>query len=360
MSLLSNKIYYSSVNEDSTSEYQALQIRPADRILCITGSGARPLDLLVKSPGEVVSIDCNPLQNFLLEIKLAALKHFEYDEFLAFLGITNRRNRIAVYRKIRNSLSFDARQYWDRHQADIHYGIFYNGNWEKYFRLLSLYLRTTRKRILSMLFSSSSLEEQKNIWDTQWENPFWRFFLRSVSVRTVWKYFLRDPGFYMYVTDDFFVYRYLHGRLIQASRQILLKDSPFAVILFHGKLSESGALPPHLQKQHYASLQSQIDRLTVKTDSLSSIANGGKTGKFDAFSLSDFSSYTSVQEYRECWGAIRRIASTGARICERQFLVKREMPGCCKYVFIRNTGLEDNLSKNDNSIFYTFVCASME
>jgi S-adenosylmethionine-diacylglycerol 3-amino-3-carboxypropyl transferase len=360
MSLLANKIYYSSVNEDSTSEYRALRIQPTDRILCITGSGARPLDLLVKSPGEVVSIDLNPLQNFLFELKLAALKHFEYDEFLDFLGITNRRNRIAAYKKIRSSLSFNVRGYWDRHQSDIHHGVFYTGNWEKYFRILSLYLQATRKKMLTALFSCSSIEKQEEVWNTQWENPVWRTFLRSVSMRAVWRYFLRDPGFYMYVPADFSIYRYLHGRLIRASLHILLKESPFALILFNGKLSENGALPPHLQRQHYESLQSQIDRIKVKNVSLSSIDTSRDVGTFDAFSLSDFSSYTDIKEYEKCWEAIGKRSSAGARICERQFLVKRDIPDQVKNIFIRDPELEDTLSGNDNSIFYTFICASVK
>jgi S-adenosylmethionine-diacylglycerol 3-amino-3-carboxypropyl transferase len=359
MSILSNKIYYSSVNEDSTSEFQALEIKSDDRVLCITGSGARPLDLLVKSLGELVSIDCNPVQNFLLELKLAALKYFEYNEFLSFLGITDGMDRQAAYYKIRYTLSTEARQYWDRQEWDIHQGIFYRGSWEKYFRLLGLYLKSARGRVLSQLFSCTTIEEQQQLWNTEWNNRAWRTFLRSVSIRFVWKYFLRDPGFYLYVPDEYSIYRYLLERLNQASRYILFKVSPFARILFNGKLSENGALPPHLQRQHYASIQSQTDRVIIKTVPLDSIADGGKAGIFNAFSLSDLSSYTSVQEYRECWNAIRNVSTTGARICERQFLVKRELPGHGEELFVRNAELEHKLSIGDNSIFYTFICASL-
>ena len=52
-----NKINYSASNEDSESERIALSLTSEDTVLCITGSGARSLDLLVDSPKEIVSID---------------------------------------------------------------------------------------------------------------------------------------------------------------------------------------------------------------------------------------------------------------------------------------------------------------
>ena len=44
-----NTLNYSSANEDSRSENKSLLINNNDKILCITGSGARTLDL--EKPG---------------------------------------------------------------------------------------------------------------------------------------------------------------------------------------------------------------------------------------------------------------------------------------------------------------------
>ena len=82
-----NTINYSSYNEDGTSELKALNIAPNDNVLCITGSGARTLDLLIATPNSIISIDYNPTQNFLLELKITAIRELSYDEFLAFIGI---------------------------------------------------------------------------------------------------------------------------------------------------------------------------------------------------------------------------------------------------------------------------------
>ena len=353
-----HRINYSSVNEDSSSEFQALRLQSNDRVLCVTGSGARPLDLLTQSPGEIVCMDFNPCQNYLLELKVAAMKHLAYLEYLDFLGIAPAKNRILMYRKICGSLSSNTRQYWNRNQILIQEGIFYQGNWENYFRLLALFLKTTRKPLLKRLFSCSTVQEQSALWDTEWNSRSWKTFLRTVSSRYSWKYLLQDPGFYLHVPDGFPIYGYLYERFNNSAQKFLFRKSPFATILFTGKLSQEAGLPPHLQEEHYSLLQTNLDRLTIKTASLGSIKNNNGSGNFTAFSLSDFSSYTTSQEYEIIWGAIKSVSSIGARICERQFLVKRDIPVRWKDNFIKNREMENQLSQLDNSIFYTFVSAS--
>ena len=54
---------YASCNEDWRSEWDALEIKPNDRVLCITGSGDRPLNLLLQNPKDVIAMDLNPIQN---------------------------------------------------------------------------------------------------------------------------------------------------------------------------------------------------------------------------------------------------------------------------------------------------------
>jgi S-adenosylmethionine:diacylglycerol 3-amino-3-carboxypropyl transferase len=81
------KINYSASNEDGDSESEALQIRNSDVVLCITGSGARTLDLLIDNPSKIYSIDFNPTQNYLLKLKMAAYQALEYEEFCEFIDV---------------------------------------------------------------------------------------------------------------------------------------------------------------------------------------------------------------------------------------------------------------------------------
>ncbi len=349
-------INYSSCNEDSLSERKALRIDKNDRVLCITGSGARPLDLLIQEPAEIVSIDFNPCQNFLFELKMAGIHILEYEQFIEFLGVLPSPGRLHFYEIIKPFLSPEARSFWDNHSKMIEKGVLYQGRWEKYFRKLSWLVSLVRPQLLKELFNSSNIQEQATAWK-RWDNSVWHIFLRCISSRVVWKYFFGDPGFYSHVPAEFSIYQYLRERFSYAANNILFCKSPFAMLLFTGTFTKK-ELPFHLQKKYYSTLKRALPRVKLVTRSLLDFLEHCDKNSFDKFSLSDFSSYTSAPEYERIWNGIIKAASRGAILCERQFLVKREPPNDIRLHIKRNSEMELNLSKTDNSIFYTFVIAS--
>ena len=83
----SERISYSTCNEDSKSELEALRLGPGKRVFCITAGGGRVLNLLYDRPREIVAVDVNPTQNHLLELKAAAMRTLGYQPYLAFLGV---------------------------------------------------------------------------------------------------------------------------------------------------------------------------------------------------------------------------------------------------------------------------------
>ncbi len=235
---------YTSSNEDSRSEIKALQINGKDSVLCITGSGGRSLDLLVETPMRVVSIDFNPSQSFLLELKMAAIKQLEYEEYVEFLGVCPLKNRVGVYEGIRSALSSEARDFWDTQPAILEEGIIYQGRWERYFRKLARMTYLVRPQLHKKLLSCNNIGEQARLWHEELNNAFWRTTLRIISSRIVWKYLFGDPGFYRYVPDKFPIYEYLNKRFTLALENIRLNESAFANLFFLGAYDADGALPP--------------------------------------------------------------------------------------------------------------------
>lgn len=354
-----NALNYSSSNEDSRSELRALQIKPGDAVLCITGSGGRTLDLLTENPAIIVSIDFAPCQNFLLELKLAAIRHLEYEEYLEFLGVHLSEKREEVYHALRDALSTEARIYWDANIEFIKQGIIYQGRWEKYFRLLARLVSLARPKLLARLFDCKNMSEQSDVWQEQWDDWLWRCFLRLISSKLIWKYGLGDPGFYKYVPDDFSVYRYLAEKFNATFENIPIDKSPFARLLFFGRYDRDGVLPLYLQKNNYQKLRDSRTWVQMVTGSLTAYLQNCKCKRFDKYSLSDFASYTSADDYRQIWQGIIKTASPGARVCERQFLVKRELPVEIQSHITRDENLEHELEKFDDSIFYSFVIAKV-
>ena len=103
---------FTSSNEDGRTELAALALSPEDRVLCLTASGTRPLDLLLEDPGDILAIDINPAQNHLLRLKIAAFKTLSDDELYAYLGLEQTADRLAMHARVETALSEDARRFW--------------------------------------------------------------------------------------------------------------------------------------------------------------------------------------------------------------------------------------------------------
>ena len=116
---------FSSTNEDGETELAALA--GTQRILALTGSGTRVLDLLLSGAVEIVAIDSNPVQNALLELKVAAIEHLDRSDCLAFLGLAPSRSRLIRYAALRERLNAAAQAYWDVNPAMVETGIWHAG-----------------------------------------------------------------------------------------------------------------------------------------------------------------------------------------------------------------------------------------
>lgn len=346
------KINYSASNEDSESERKALQLTPQDVVLCITGSGARSLDLLVDTPQKIISIDLNPTQNHLLELKIAAYRTLDYAAFAQFIGLYPSSDRLATYQKLQSLLSPLAQDFWANRPRLISGGILYCGTWEKLLRGM-LKLAKPRRKILQQLFQASSLEAQQHIWTKKWDNWLWRSYLRLISNQFLWKYVVREPGAKL-IPKTFDVYAYMKQRLDHMAAHFDLKTNHYAHLIFRGSYEQGCLLPHHLRPENYPLIQNNLSRVEIVTSALSGYLDT-QLASITAFSLSDFASYAPMEVYQATWEKIIRAAAPQARFCERHFLVKRN-PEKQFAAIQRNNALENTLTQTDEAYIYSF-CA---
>lgn len=348
------KINYSSCNEDTRSELKALKIGEEDIVLAITGSGARSLDLLISRPEKIISIDVNPLQNFLLELKIAAIKNLTYDEYLEFLGVRESSRRIYLYRRIRSGLSTGAKEFWDGEFPVLKKGIIYQGRWERYFKSLSVFVKIMRRKKIEKLFAFTEIAEQTDFCRQKWNTVAWRKFILFVCCRFFWKYIFRDPGFYRYVPEDFPVGEYIFACHTKTLERYLARENHFFSLLVHNKYIDENYLPIHLQKKHYPLIKEHVSRIAIVTDSLQNFLRTLPEKSIHKFSLSDISSYTSEADYVSILRSCARVAVPGARLCIRHFLVKRGIPATLKSSIELFPELEKELEGMDMSYAFTF------
>lgn len=351
------KLNYASFHEDSRSERRALELRSSDRVLCLTGSGARPLDLLLDDPAEIVAIDWNPAQSHLLELKLSAIRNLDYDQGLQFLGFRASTERESMYAALVSDLSPDARAFWDDRSDSIRRGVFFDGGWERFLRRVSWLARKTRRDWVRQLFDSPDVASQHAFWCDHWDNRAWRVFVRLVTNRILVRYVLREPGLNL-VPPELSISDYIQERFKQASGSFLFRDSPWIWALFNGRIDTSGPLPEHLKPENFSRIRERCDSIRVVTASLKDYLASGQS-KFEAFSLSDFASYCDQPAFEEIWCDLLKRSARGARYCERRFLVNYDLPPSVQSAVTIDETLARQLDQDDLSVVYTFLVARL-
>ncbi len=351
------KVNYASFHEDSNSERRALKLQHQERVLCLTGSGARPLDLLLDQPAQVVAIDWNPAQSYLLELKVAVIRHLTYQQGLTFLGFQPSNQREQTYTTLRKELSTAAHEYWDQNIASIRTGVFFDGRWEKFLRRVSWLARLTRRRRVAEILNAKDVSSQHRIWIEKWDNRLWRTFLTVATNRFLVQHVLREPGL-EFIPQDLSISHYLIKQFEQASSSFLFRESPWIWALFKGRIDQHGPLPEHLKPENYELLRSRLHSLTIVTDSLLDYLHANQS-PFDAFSLSDFSSYCDQSTYNNLWEALLNNSTEKARLCERRFLVRHDIPESIKSNIMIDDLLAQELDHSDRSVVYTFLIANV-
>lgn len=72
--------------EDPQLDRLALGLGPSDTVLAITSGGCNVLPYVLTEPARVYAVDVNPRQNALLELKLAAIKTLDFQNFFSIFG----------------------------------------------------------------------------------------------------------------------------------------------------------------------------------------------------------------------------------------------------------------------------------
>ncbi len=348
MASFAKTLNFTSANEDGATELAALVLRPTDNVLCLTASGARPLDLLLGDPARITAIDINPAQNELLRLKIAAFQALEHDALLAYLGISPCVHRRELHEKVAARLAPASRAFWQARAGTVAAGVWHSGRWERVLRLGAMGTGSIRGRSIDRLFAAPSLPEQADIWRRYFDDAVWHGAVRLLSQRWFWTRIIGEPGgaFLPPARDS---EMRLTGLFRRAAGNFFFRDSDFATLLFKGRHSADTALPLHMRPEHFKTIRDRLDRIEIAEQDLAGLGASG-LGPFDALSLSDFGSYCGQADYDACWRGILDAARPGARYCERVFM-NPVSPGPDIAAWLR-ADAADAHSKADKAIIY--------
>ena len=87
---------YSQVWEDYKLLFDGLDLEPADHVVSIGSAGDNALALLARGVASVSSVDLNPAQTALCELKKVAISKVDNAEFADLLGAGNTERGLGV------------------------------------------------------------------------------------------------------------------------------------------------------------------------------------------------------------------------------------------------------------------------
>lgn len=353
-----SRLSYSFGNEDWQVERKALRIKPKDRVICITASGDRPLNLLMDPCAELISVDLNETQNFLLSLKVNAMRHMAFPEYLSFLGATDCNQRIQNLKVLLPKLDRRSRNFWGKNQKLIDQGILYQGAVEKMLKKWAYLLKLIRGSKIDRLFEFTDLSKQQAFVNEEWNSYLWQKALQFIFKSNLVRYLLKDPGLTNLGTS-ITPFNYISGRFTDILNRGLAKQNPLVSLVLRGYVGKE-AFPPYLTEEGHSQIISRLDKLSWKQGNYITYLENSPPNSFDCFSVSDIASYMSENDFIRLLKAIQRTARPGARFSIRQFMSDHPMPEKLRSYFCRNADFEKELEREERCFVYRFMAGTIK
>lgn len=356
---ITHAIVYSNVWEDPELNRLSLHVKPTDSVLSITSGGCNSLNLLLEGPERVVSIDLNPAQLALLELKIAAIKELSHEDFLELLGAEffgERRkyhpeHRLTLYDRVARHMSAEAREFFERNPQLITSGLVMCGRVERFFTLY----RKAHSLLYAFdpvqkLFFCNSVEEQRRVYDAI---PMgrWRFLNWVVLNRTILS-LVKGAHSFRFVDEKEFD-KNLNRKVDRAMRALDNRGNWFFQLVLLGKFLSRDSMPPYMLAKNFDALKANIGRIEVYRGVLTDVLRKYGPESFDKFNLSNITEWMEEEVFNGVMREVISLARPGARFNLRYTLARaRALDAENSRVMIPEPELAARLHAQDRSFMY--------
>jgi S-adenosylmethionine-diacylglycerol 3-amino-3-carboxypropyl transferase len=335
---LSNRVFnwvhkfnliYNTCWEDPALDRVALNLSPNDRLLVISSAGCNALDYLIAGCGEVHAVDLNPIQNALLELKVAGIKSLDYQDFDRFFGDGYHRDARDIYQtRLRDEISDMSKAFWDR---NISYfcgkgwreSFYYRGTAGLLAKFLTLHLfhvKSLRPR-LEDLINARTLDEQKELYEAEIKPRLWSKWMHWILSRDVTMSLMGvppDQKKHMATQFPGGIQGYFEQSLEAVLTQLPFRENYFYRVYIEGRYPRD-CRPEYLREENFENLKNRINHLYIHTGSVAHFLEATNLS-FSRYVLLDHMDWLSLNQKQELereWNAIFSRATEGARAIYR-------------------------------------------
>ena len=334
---LANKIEYYACWEDVDTLQKALKINNKDVVLTITSSGCNALNFLLYNPKKVIAVDYNKYQNYLLELKIEAIKNLDYLDFLSLMGVKESNEKEKHYSHIRKFLSEDARRYWDSNKYAIDTGLIYVG--EQDVKFLGKFTRYfSGKNTIEKFFECETIKNQEEYFYRKIYDTPLNLLLKIVTNN----YFIKISGVFWAIgqlssgrdkTQSYFKYiqkssfpKNYYEKIENILTKIPIKGNYFASLLLLNRYANEDYYPPYFRKESFLLLKDRIKRIQIQTCDLGSALASYSSDYITKFNLSNAFDWISDKEFNKQLKEVYRVGKNKARLCYLTTRCDRSLP----------------------------------
>lgn len=323
-----NNLVYNTCWEDPRLDRVALNLAPDDEVMVITSAGCNALDYALAGPRHVYAVDMNPRQNALLELKQAAIRSLEYDDFFRMFGEGRLPRARRIYEsRLRHELSPRSAAFWDKRIKWFDHprrSFYFRGTSGSFARVMKIYTdRVIKVRpFIDRLLEANTLEEQREIYLNGMQERFWTGLVRFTMNRDTTMSLLGVPRAQRRQIEEQYpggLVQYIQDCVEGVFTRLPMKDNYFWRVYVNGRYTRE-CCPEYLREENWERLRGGlIDRVTTHTDSVQGFLekHHAPISRFVLLDHMDWLSDRFFPWLEGEWQAIVDRAAEGARILWR-------------------------------------------
>lgn len=367
---------YNQIWEDPLADLQALQLDETSRVLTISSGGCNALNYLLAGPASVTAVDLNRHHVYLLDLKLAALKHLpDHESFFAFFGAGKADGAAVLYRRyIAPNLDARTRRFWESNSL---FGRLLHGRRISFFENGGLYNHSRNAYFLKFfhryakligldpakILKATSPAEQAEIYQ-QHIGPFFdNFVFKLIGRLPVTMFGLGiPPQQYEELTKelggDSSIIDLYRERVRRLACDFPIGENYFAWQAFARRYDTEKqiAVPDYLKRENYDWLRQSADKLSTRISSITDAITRRPKGAFDRFVFLDAQDWMDLGSITDLWTAIAEKGAPDSRVIFRtagsKSPVETSLPVELMARFEYDADLSAELFKKDRSSIY--------
>lgn len=323
---IKDQIIFNTSWEDPAIDRKLLDIDSNSNILTITSAGDNVLDYLLDSPNSVTSIDLNPSQNALAELKIATIKSSNYDILFNMFGYGKYLDIDKHLENVKSDLSKNAFAFWQRKKFYFtsklpfyHYGT--SGLIARGFYYHLKLNKKLRKKVDEMV-NCGTLEEQAELYLDLEKILFDNFIAKFLLKNRFTLSFLGIPEPQAKLIDDYNdygnMYDFIVGSLRTVFKEYPLSKNYFWYLYIKGQYSKE-TCPNYLKEENFELLKSNVKKVNLKVDTFFNHLKNSPDNSYSHIVLLDHFDWfwQDKEKQKEVWKEIKRVVTPNAKILFR-------------------------------------------